>query len=394
MAQTNETRPRWSGPFLILVTSLFWMSNYTYSALLTPYLEKLGISLTLAGFIVGSYGFTQMALRFPLGILSDRVGRNKMFVIAGLAASLISSLGLAFTQEPWLILVFRGMSGVSASFWVQISTLYISYYEAPGERTKAVSRISFIQNLGTILGTFFGSATIARFGYRPGFMLGVVLAAVGIVLAFFLWEKPATVKAKPESAIATLKGLKLSKSPLLWASLLAAVSQMINFGTSQGFVPRYASDLGASGDWIGVVLTLTHISRAVGTLLSGQVLIRWFTPRQQLLATAVLNANLALLLPFTTSLAWLLPHQMLSSICVGVQMTLLMDRATADVGPGQRTTAMGFFQAVYGIGMVTGPALMGWLSDLMSLSAGFTVIGILGLFGAALMYFKLKDPVA
>ncbi len=376
---------RLTGPLLLVVTCLFWMTTYTYPSYLTPYLETLSVSLTMAGVIVGSYGFTQMVLRFPLGMLSSRTGRLKLYVLAGLVIGGVSSLGLALTTSAGWILFFRGLAGVAAAFWVQISSLYLSYYQQ-GESTQAVSRISFTQNLGTILGTYIGSRAIVWSGMQAAFTLGAGFAVVGLLLGLFLRDievdEPSDIPAPV---------IKWFSATLVWASVLAAVSQMISFGTIQGFVPQLASQMGGDADYIGYLSSLGHVARAAATLVSGQFLLRWFNTRKQLLATALLNAVLVLLIPYIPNLALLLVHQMLSSACAGIQMAFLMDQATKRLPPRSKSTAMGFYQAVYGIGMVLGPALMGRLSDVFSMQVGFTAIGLIALAGFGLMVRFLND---
>ncbi|MNY37108.1 Major Facilitator Superfamily protein [compost metagenome] len=60
---------------------------------------------------------------------------------------------------------------------------------------------------------------------------------------------------------------------------------------------------------------------------------------------------------------------------------------------------MGFFQAIYGLGMFVGPVLMGIIGDYFSLNQGFIVLGILGAGSALLSYLFVqssakKQPVA
>ena len=53
---------------LLAAVFLFWFSVYTYPSFLTDYaVHGLGATKVMAGMIVGSYGFTQMVLRIPLG---------------------------------------------------------------------------------------------------------------------------------------------------------------------------------------------------------------------------------------------------------------------------------------------------------------------------------------
>ncbi|WP_187274416.1 MFS transporter [Paenibacillus sp. N3.4] len=60
----------------------------------------------------------------------------------------------------------------------------------------------------------------------------------------------------------------------------------------------------------------------------------------------------------------------------------------------KRATAMGFFQAIYGLGMFVGPVLMGFISDWFSLNQGFIVLGILGILSAALSQWFVQNHLS
>jgi len=82
-AATGVSR-REAPALLMAAVACFWGALYLYVPILTPYAETLGASMTLLGLIVSSYGFSQLVLRIPVGIWSDRIGRRKPFIAAGL----------------------------------------------------------------------------------------------------------------------------------------------------------------------------------------------------------------------------------------------------------------------------------------------------------------------
>ena len=53
----------------------------------------------MTGLIVGAYGFAQMILPIPLGIVSDWTRRRKPFVVLGFCASLLACAGLMLTES-------------------------------------------------------------------------------------------------------------------------------------------------------------------------------------------------------------------------------------------------------------------------------------------------------
>ena len=86
----RETRP--SRVYLALAITghvVFWMSLYAYVPVLPTYARDVGAPLGMIGLIVGAYGLTQLILRIPIGVWSDRVARRKPFLIGGMLANAV-----------------------------------------------------------------------------------------------------------------------------------------------------------------------------------------------------------------------------------------------------------------------------------------------------------------
>ena len=374
---------------LLIVTLFFWFALYTYPAILTPYLTELGASLTMAGVVVGSYGLAQTLLRLPAGIWSDHLRNKKVFIMAGLFASLISALGLYFFDQIGLILLFRAMAGIAAATWVHSSTLYLSYFSAQ-DAPRAMGRLSFINNLGLMTAMLAGSFLADAFTWRQAFLLAASVSAAGFLLSFLIKEnKPAPDETEPPLSLRS--ALSIGRDRLLfWTSILALLSQLVNFATTQGFVPEYASQLGASRSEMGMLSAFALLPRAIAALLGGSLLARWFKLRTLIMFGFALAGLFTIMLPLVNQLPLLFVFQFIAGIGSGFQMTLLMSICTRTIPLSRKASAMGFYQAVYGIGMVTGPVLIGRLADLFSLGTGFVVAGTVGFLTAFLAALVLK----
>ena len=81
-----------------VVTVLFWFSLYAYVPQLTNYANEMGASYRLIGLIGGAYGFTQTILRIPIGIISDKLMKRKVFVLLGIICAVISAASVYFCQ--------------------------------------------------------------------------------------------------------------------------------------------------------------------------------------------------------------------------------------------------------------------------------------------------------
>lgn len=87
-------------PIFLAVTALFWASLYTYVPILSPYTQDMGASLGMVGLIVAAYGLSQLLLRIPTGIISDRRGARRPFIIIGHLAAIAAAAGMAVATTP------------------------------------------------------------------------------------------------------------------------------------------------------------------------------------------------------------------------------------------------------------------------------------------------------
>ncbi|MDF2922883.1 MAG: transporter [Paenibacillaceae bacterium] len=370
-----------------IVTILFWISMYTYVPVLSPYLEDRGYSFSMIGIILGSYGFMQIVIRLPLGIWSDRMGIRKPFLFLGFAATILSCL-LFLIPGHWIWpLVGRATAGISASTWVGFTVLFAGYY-AKEEATRAMGTISFLTIVGQLIGMALSGWMAEGFGWSSVFLAGAVAGGVGLVLTSAVFEPKAELGRAPMQA----KDLAaVVKNPLLLkVSVLSILAHSILFITMFGFTPSKALDLGALKSDLTLLSVFFMVPHAVTAILSGKKLAPRFGPWNTALAGFALSAACTLSIPFLHSFAALCATQAINGFAQGLHMPLLLGLAIQEIEPAKRATAMGFYQAVYALGMFCGPFLAGWLNEGYGLSAGFYLGGFIGVFAAALTFFWRK----
>lgn len=371
-----------------LVTVLFWASLYTYVPILTNYTKKLGASNELAGIIVGSYGFVQMLLRIPLGIASDRFHKRKLFISLGLGFAISSSLGLLIFKSLSLILVFRGLAGAAAATWVDFTILFSSYYKHE-DATKAIGTMNFLNTLGTIIAMLMGSYAADAFGWKAPFALGLIIGLSGLIMSFFIVEK---FEKKSESL--TLKGAfsVATDRTLMSVSFLAILSQILAFATVFGFTPVFADQcLHATKGQIGMLSVFSALPNALAALIAGTIFSQKFGEKKTLIFGFMLTGIFSITIPFTHSFILLLITQAIAGFGRGLSFPLLMGLSIKNMPTENRATSMGFFQAIYGVGMFIGPVIMGGFIDVSSLSISFIFIGFIGLFSALIAGFIINE---
>ena len=376
------------------VTAMLWFSVYTYPVILSPYLHDLGASLTMTGVVIGSYGLTQTLLRIPAGILSDHLRNKKIFIVLGLFLSLVSAVGLSAFQQIWLILIFRGLAGAAVSMWVHISTLNLTYHPVEAS-SKAMGSINFVCNLSILAAALGGGLVAQIWGWQSAFILALPAAGIGLLLSLATHEDKPDPAAAAEQPVRLRDIFQIGRNRLLfWSSILALMSQLFNFATFQGFIPQFANLLGATKAEIGLLSVSSLLPVAIAGLLGGSLLARWFRLRTLIVFGFLLLGLTTCVLPLVHSLPVLFVCQFFGGMGIGFQLTLLMALCTQTVAPNRKASAMGFFQAVYGVGMVVGPILIGGLADAFNLETGFVVIGLLSMLTAVLTFFVLSPDIS
>ena len=182
--------PLFSISFVRFATA--FAANGLVIATVSPYLIELmeddsrvfGVpiaALTLAGLIVGTRWFSDLALSVPLGHLSDRVGRSAT-VFAGISVmvtALLTGAGVAAAETVVVVLPLLFIAGVLVD-----TTLDASMGEtAPdSSRPAHMSRYSTYLDVGAALGPLLGFVVADRFGFRAGYLAAAVLLAVALAI--------------------------------------------------------------------------------------------------------------------------------------------------------------------------------------------------------------------
>lgn len=333
---------------------LLWFSIYTYPSFLSAYSkETLGAAPEMVGAIVGSYGFTQMLLRLPLGIFSDIIKKRKPFLILGMIASILSAAGLALVRTPAGALIFRGLAGVTASTWVAHTALYSSLFR-PEETTDAMGRLAAPQYGSQVIAMLAGGFLAQSIRPEAAFALGALAAAAGLFVLWRVPEQKIEVAPSPR-ALASVIGDK----SLLISALLATVFQFACWGTVLSFTGNWASEVvGLKASHLGLLSATYLLMNTLLSPLSGRLCRRLGAMRVMLSGFLACAAACALF-AFSYS-AWVLfPVQALFGVGMGLILPVTVAGAIRNIDPEKRGVASGFYQSVYSTGMFSGPVVAG-----------------------------------
>ena len=353
---------------------LFWFSLYLYVPLLPLHAEHLGSSLSMVGLIVSSYAIAQVTLRIPIGVAGDVLGRRKPVAAGALACCALGAFGLASAPDPWSLFGARTLTGVGAAGWVAVSVLYNSYFPR-NQLPRAMAQVMAINATALVAASLGGGLVSERLGTAATFHGAAGGGVVGFVL-MMLAREPLIVRPSSYSVVHFLAVLRTPL--LLTVGGIGIFLQFVNFGGSFGYVPIFAERLGASDAEVGYVTTAMFVAGVVATLIFTRVVRRLGFRRTILLGSLAAAVGMGVV-PAITDVWLLMGSQFLGGLGRGLIGTALISLALHSVGPEDRGTAMGIYQAVYAVGMITGPAICGYLAEAAALASVFYLLTVVSL---------------
>lgn len=377
---------------LPVVVILFWFAQYVYIPYQTPYLLSLQVSEVFLGSILGAYGVTQLLLRLPIGVMADSAGRHKGFILYGtLAAGLASLIRLLFPNGDGF-LAANLLSGMASSMWISFMVMYTGFFPEK-EQQKATGRIILCCNLGILLGFLISSLLYKQFGMGLLCILSMMAGVLGTVLALFLKEE----KRKGTFSSASLRSLKICfHKRLILFSLLALIQQGVQMSTAMSFTAQILKERGASAFIIGLSSIIYMASAVLTSGFSSSGKAVKIGPRVFIPFVFFTLGIYCILVPIIPFIPLLLALQFLPGMATGILFSNLTSEAMKGIPAEMKSTAMGFYQAMYALGITLFPMFTGKLIAGYSHLTAFTVLAFTSLTGTAvsIAYYYFQKNIS
>jgi MFS family permease len=176
---TRQPLPRAFVVLLVAVT-LFGLANSSDTLLLLRARDG-GFSVAQLAFAYAAFNLAYAALALPAGALSDRIGRRPLLLVAWAVYALVYT-GFAFAGQAWQL-------------WLLFLAYGLYYASAEGTLKAWVASLVPVERRGAAYGLFavatglltLPASVIAgvlwdRYGPKPAFLFGAVLAAAALAV--------------------------------------------------------------------------------------------------------------------------------------------------------------------------------------------------------------------
>ncbi|MBN2853256.1 MAG: MFS transporter [Clostridia bacterium] len=371
------------------LSAFYWFAFYSFGSTLATHAESLGLSESVIGLIVGSYGLAQVIFRIPVGILSDSFNKRRIFIGLGLFLCAVSCFGLGQAQGATGLLLFRTLSGVAVASYVVFPS-YATNTLGGKDLHKVTGMLSALGQTGRVIALMAGSLLAMLVGSVWSFYVGAIAAVIGLILWFWIPRDPVR-ETKEKVSVKHLFSVIRDRN-LLISSLLTIILQFNVFATIYSFIPIYARSLHMNDFSIGLLTASFTLSGIVSAILGFSVFKKKFGVRNTITASFILSGIVILLFPYTENITLLFVLQLLNGFFMGLLLPMLMAQALKTVNPERSAAAMGFYQAIYGIGMFSGPFIVGVIIENGNIKNGFFAVFIISIIGALATYiYKRSD---
>ena len=181
------------------------------------------------------------------------------------------------------------------------------------------------------------------------------------------------------------------RNPKLMTLFFTMIVVMLGFGIIIPIMPFYVERFGVGGTGLGLIMALFSIMQFLFSPFWGSLSDRY--GRKKIMLIGALGNGLSMVFMGLAPTYWLL---LTARGLGGILSAATMPTAMAYIGDSTdergRSGGMGLIGAAMGVGMVIGPGLGGWLSDI-SLSLPFFLAGGLSLLAMLLIWRILPESL-
>jgi len=347
--------------------------------------KSFGVNNAAIGLMVSAFAITRFSSGLISGTLVDKFGERAVFSTGVFMVSLFTFLaGIAQSYEQ--LLVFRAAGGLGSSMFSVAASSVILRAVSDDQRGQAQSVYQGAFIVGGMAGPAIGGLLSVISLRAPFFVYSILLLCSGVVALFFLKGDSIGAKVKnssTESATSVREALAMPAYRI--ALILAFIGTWVFFGMRSSILPVFVTEeLNSTTAVVGFGFAISAIVQGAILLKAGRL-----SDQKGRRAASIIGANIVfvgvLILTFSVN-AWMF---LLSMIVLGFGGAFLATTPASIVGDvikGKGGKVIAIFQMAGDAGMIFGPIIIGWISDVYSYRAAFGFSAGIFLIALALTY--------
>jgi Arabinose efflux permease len=342
---------------------------------LPPYAKAIGAGAFVIGLLIAVYDFAELFAKPLAGFMADRRGM-KLTLLVGLSIFVAGSL-LFLIIDPKLLLLVRFVQGLGAAALSTVSIALVAKYFTTG-RGRAFGIYNAIKGAGYVIAPVLGGFLIHAYGFGMIFIVSAGVGAFVLLLSLLLpRDQNRNESLEDDDEITLRQFFLIFKESRLLPVYAVIVINMFLVGILFGFLPVYLYGIGYTPFESGSVVSVATLSYLFVQPLAGHVGDKIET--QTTVVFGLLIAALAIVGITFTSGAILIATAIVAGIGIGTVWTNSDALISMLAKQSQLGASIGAAQSFKEFGDMVGPLLVGLVTQVYGVRAGFVSCGVLAL---------------
>ena len=367
--------------FVSVSSSLFQLTRHITQPIFTLYILEMGATLPQLGLILSIQSILMIVMRIPFTIVAERIGKNKMLVIAFIIQATAPIL-YAFTPNlSWLYIIPFYQIIASGSF-NQLAMTMISNMAPARRQGDTLGRYMTFMSMGMFIGPVITSLLLAYISYRQLYLVSAIFPTVG--LALFLRYKPRedTVKRVQTDdggeRIGTKEILKtiLRKKNVLVLSLIRITYASSNTVFTNLFALYAVERLGYTPSLAALLFSVVGFSNTFIKFPAGRLSDRIGT-KKVLMSTFSTLIIVYLSMAYLKGLIPILVSLVLFGACWGTRAVTEWTNLVNTVTEETKAIAMSYMASMWGVGATLGSLMLGIVGGVLPFPTIFLMLALI-----------------
>jgi MFS family permease len=360
------------------------------------FVQALGGSDSVLGLIAAISPLAGILFSFPVGVLSDHLGRRRLLIASGLVFVLAPLLYLFIIDPLWLIPVRFFHGTATAILGPVVSSIIAGRF--PATKGEMLGTYSSATLAGRSLAPFVGGIIITFFAFSPGLFPyrmvygAAFLAAIPVFILMLRYrEDQAGSLNVPGIPVFKESLLIFIKNRRLRATALADMATYFAFGAFETFLPVYLVALHFEAYQIGVIFAIQVLIIALTKPFFGRIADR-IDKRVQIIAGLLVTGGSVAAIPFIATYPVFLVVSAVFGLGISLS-TVATSVYVADVAKKEEIGAsMGALSSIMDIGHSSGPLVTGIIITLAGYSSGFSAGFVLAVAVTGIFIVSVRNP--
>jgi MFS family permease len=344
------------------------------------FLMSIGASKTSLALIEGIAESTAALVKTLSGFWSDKIGKNKPFMLIGYGLSSLIMPFYALVISPVQVLYLRFVERVGKGIRTAPRDSLIAGSVAKGDRGKAFGVQKAMDNMGAILGPILAFLLLLLIpnNYRIIFLIAGIPAVFGIVVLIFGVKEAKKVKDKP----IVWSGLK--SFPKRYYAFLAVIFVFTLGNSTDALLLVKANEIGVKVAFIPLVYLITSVVSVALAVPMG-ILSDKVGKEKMLAGGYLLYALVYFGFGWSSDIKAVMGlfalYGLYSAMTDGTQKAFVSDLVDAD----KKGTGLGIYNAMIGLTLLPASLLAGILYDKVNADVPFYFGAVMSLLAALML---------